>query len=609
MSEESARTVELRDYLEILWRRKWIIVIALTVVVATGVFRSARQTKIYQATGEILVAVETEDEVLTQVSIIEGQAIRQKVAEKVPGAGRASSSGGNGRIVTIAVEDSKPTRAAEAVSAYIGSYIEYRQEQRLKQLLSTTEQTRARADELRVQVDQLTTELDEKSAEIDARALPVFGETAGEAAARNNEVNRRRRELEGSLKVRRDALQRDQLQLESTLFELSAASNVTEPVAEVVNEPAIPDAPVRPDPLSAGISAAVFGLILGIALTFLFEYLDESIKTKEDIARAVGSNVPVAATIPSIVEWRDRATPEVVSLSAPRSPAAEAYRSLRTSVQFAGLEEPINALAITSPTAGEGKTTALANLAVAVAAAGRRVVILDCDLRRPRIHSFFGLSNEVGFTSWIIGRAPLSAAVQEVPGIRRLSLMASGPIPPNPSELLSSRRFPELVKALQADGALVLIDTPPLLPVTDAAVIARSIDAVFMVTMAGKGTRRHLRQAMDILQQVDAPLTGIVLNGVDADHYSYAYQSTYYGEPQPAPPPLLPARRQATVPPAAPAASAPAPSGPAQSGQAQSGPAQSGQARAPQPNGAKAGRPTGAPPTESGAPSQTPPGR
>lgn len=507
MSEDSARAVELRDYLDVLWRRKWVIVIAVAVVCVTGVYRSARQTKIYRASGQILVSVEgTTDNIITQLSIIQGQAIREKVLAQVPGAGGVAASGGQGRIVTLSVESPDPKLAARAVEAYIKTYIEYRQDQRVQQLLQSTEQTRKRADELKTQVDELTAEYEQKTAEIDARATATPGETAAESAARIAEVGRDRRELDVTVKSHRDAVLRDQLQLESTLFQLEAARDVTTPAAEVVNEADIPHDPVRPDPLSAGVSAAVFGLILGVALAFLFEYLDESIKTKDDIQRAVGSKVPVVATIPAITEWRDRTKTEVVSVSAPRSSAAEAYRALRTSVQFAGLENPVNVIAITT--------------------------------RRPRIHNFFGLSNEVGFTSWIIGDAPLSAALQEVPGIRRLSLMASGPIPPNPSELLSSRRFPELVRTLQSEGALVLIDTPPLLPVTDAAVIARSVDLVFMVTMAGRGTRKHLRQAMEILNQVDAPVGGLVLNGVESERQSY-YEGSYYGEVQTPPPPSL----------------------------------------------------------------------
>ena len=534
VSDELTRTVELRDYLEILWRRKWIVGLALAVVLTAGVYRSLSEPKIYQAVGQILLTGDGSDEsdFQTQIRILQGQAIKDKVSAVLPDAGEVAGTRiGESRIVNVAVRSRQPKRAADAVAAYVAAFIDYRQEQRVQQLVTVTEKTRKQIDDLSVEIDRLTTDYEAKTAVINEHSLPFNGESEASKAARALEVAAERRDLELKVGSVRDSLVSERLLLQAQLRDVNAENGLSTPAAEIVTPAAVPSGPISPKPVSDAVSAAAVGLILGIALAFLFEYVDESIKTKEDVHRAVGTKIPVVATIPLIVEWRDRTKPEVVSITSPRSSAAEAYRSLRTSVQFAGLEEPINVLAITSPTAGEGKSTALANLAVAVAAAGRRVVILDCDLRRPRIHSFFGLSNEIGFTSWIIGRAPLLGAVQEVPGIRRLSLMASGPIPPNPSELLSSRRFPEVVKALQADGALVLIDTPPLLPVTDAAVIARSIDAVFMVTMAGKGTRRHLRQALEILQRVDAPVSGIILNGVDADHFSYGYQASYYGEP------------------------------------------------------------------------------
>src|SRR5439155_23031319 len=132
--------------------------------------------------------------------------------------------------------------------------------------------------------------------------------------------------------------------------------------------------------------------------------------------------------------------PQAVTLTEPSSSAAEAYRTLRTSIQFMGLDRPLRTLQVTSPSASEGKTTTLANLAVALARAGQRVVMVDCDLRRPRIHDFFGVSNEVGFTSVLLGEVPLSEAVQEVPGERLMMLLASGMLPPNPSELIASER-------------------------------------------------------------------------------------------------------------------------------------------------------------------------
>ena len=598
MSDELTRTVEFRDYLAILWRRKWVVGLALAVVLTAGIYRSLSQPKAYEAVGQILLTSDGSDEsdFQTQIRVLQGQAIRDKVNAALPDAGEVTGSRiGESRIVNVGVRSREPKRAADAVAAYVNAFIDYRQEERVQQLVAVTEKIRTQISDLSGQIDELSAKYETRTAEIDDRALPVTGEGEASRAIRQNDAARARRELDLEVKSVRDNLVSERLLLQSQLRDLNAENALSIPAATVVTPAAVPSGPISPKPVSDAISAAAVGLILGIALAFLFEYVDESIKTKDDVQRSVGTTIPVVATIPLVVEWRDKTKPELVSITFPRSSAAEAYRSLRTSVQFAGLEDPINVLAITSPTAGEGKSTVLANLAVAVAAAGRRVVVFDCDLRRPRIHTFFGLSNEIGFTSWIIGRAPLSGAVQEVPGIRRLSLMASGPIPPNPSELLSSRRFPEVVKALQADGALVLIDTPPLLPVTDAAVIARSIDAVFMVTMAGKGTRRHLRHAVEILQRVDAPVSGIVLNGVDADHFAYGFQGAYYGEPY--------------------SGSAPKPSGPSPSGPSPSGP--SPQPKAPEirpaegrrtpSNGTNLPRPSRASrPGDSGGPGKSP---
>jgi non-specific protein-tyrosine kinase len=221
-----------------------------------------------------------------------------------------------------------------------------------------------------------------------------------------------------------------------------------------------------------------------------------------------------------------------VSIEDPTSPAAEAYRTLRTSIQFLGLEQPMRTLQVTSANPQEGKTTTLANLAVALARSGSTVAIVCCDLRRPRVHEFFGLENDVGFTSVLLGKVPLAGAVQEVPDQARLSLLASGPLPPNPSELLSSRRTVEVFGSLQAEYDFVLIDAPPVLPVTDALVLSGRVDATLLVAVAGATTRKEAARAVELLRQVDAPLVGAVLNGVDTEgSYGYAYQSYRYESP------------------------------------------------------------------------------
>jgi non-specific protein-tyrosine kinase len=226
--------------------------------------------------------------------------------------------------------------------------------------------------------------------------------------------------------------------------------------------------------------------------------------------------------------WRDRNEARVVSLADPASPISEAYRALRTSVQFLGLDRPLRLIQLTSPRASEGKTTTISNLAVALSRAGQRVVVVCCDLRRPRIHEFFGLDNTVGFTSVLLGEVPLSSAVQPVRRQERLALLASGPTPPNPSELLSSHRTAEVLQALTLQADVVLIDCPPVLPVTDSLVLSAAVDATILVTNSGSTTRKEAQRAVELLRQVDAPLVGSVLNGVTPETgYGYGYGYGY----------------------------------------------------------------------------------
>ena len=183
---------------------------------------------------------------------------------------------------------------------------------------------------------------------------------------------------------------------------------------------------------------------------------------------------------------------------------------------------------ITSPVAGDGKTTTLANLGVAFARAGQQVALVCCDLRRPSLHEFFGLTNDVGFTSVLLGKVPLTAALQEVPEQDRLYVLASGPLPPNPSELLASRRAREVLASLRVEADIVLIDSPPVLPVSDALVIAGLVDLTVLVCAAGRTSAKEATRAIEALAQVDAALAGVILNGEGSESdygAKYGYDS------------------------------------------------------------------------------------
>jgi non-specific protein-tyrosine kinase len=201
----------------------------------------------------------------------------------------------------------------------------------------------------------------------------------------------------------------------------------------------------------------------------------------------------------------------LIALRDPRSPAAEAYRTLRTNLQFSSLDTPLHTLMATSTAPDEGKSTTLANLAVIMAQAEQRVILVDCDLRRPTLHSLFGLTNDSGLTSLILeqGEAPLPLQPTGVPG---LSLLPGGPPPPRPADLLGSRQMGALIERLRAEASIVLFDTPPVTAVTDAAVLAARLDGVLLVLQAGKTRRDRAREARRLLEKVKANIVGVVLN-------------------------------------------------------------------------------------------------
>jgi len=215
------------------------------------------------------------------------------------------------------------------------------------------------------------------------------------------------------------------------------------------------------------------------------------------------------------------AEPDLVTLTAPRSAAAEAYRTLRTNVQLSSIDNPIRALLVTSASADEGKSTTLANLAVSFAQAGQRVVLVDSDLRRPSLHTIFGVANERGLTTMLLeddAEAPLVDTA--VPSLR---LLPSGPVPPNPSELLGSRRIEQGIERLRSQSDLLLFDAPPALAVSDAAVLSRKVDAVLLVVSAGKTKRDHASRARQQLERAGARLLGVVLTNATVEEAVYSY--------------------------------------------------------------------------------------
>lgn len=217
----------------------------------------------------------------------------------------------------------------------------------------------------------------------------------------------------------------------------------------------------------------------------------------------------------------------LVTISNPRSPISEAYRSLRTNLEFSSLDRPLKTMVVTSAGPEEGKSTTLANLAVTLAQAEKKVILVDCDLRRPSQHEIFEVGNSLGLTSMVVDEEAFrNPPLQETP-VPNLKLLPSGPLPPNPSELLGSRRMEEIIATLRERADLVLFDAPPIIAVTDAAVLASKVDGVLLVIRAGTTKRDHAQRAKALLEKVNARLVGAVLNNMRMDislHRYYAEQ-------------------------------------------------------------------------------------
>lgn len=218
----------------------------------------------------------------------------------------------------------------------------------------------------------------------------------------------------------------------------------------------------------------------------------------------------------------------LVAYAEPKSAAAEAYRTLRTNITFASPDKPVHTLLVTSTSPDDGKSTTIANLAITFAAAGSPTVLMDADLRRPHLHTIFGLPNDVGVTTLVAEMARnKGGTVPTLPlqktQVENLHVLTSGPVPPNPAEILSSQRMGELLALLRGTAEYVLIDTPPIIAVTDAAVLASKVDGVLIVINAGKTKRDLAVKARDMLRQVNAHILGVVLNNAEIDKSAYAY--------------------------------------------------------------------------------------
>lgn len=582
--------MELRTYLEILRRRRLVIIAATLIVAIVAGVVSSMKTPVYTASAQVLLrpndpseqitqgnqpqnrnAADADRYVAAQLDIVEGEQVATAAVEGLKGvtvkqlkAGVDASQDGATDIIKISAVDPDPARAAQMANAVANAYIANRKSSAVAGLEKASDELQVKLGELEQRISDLDNQID---TEVESQESAHQKEQAKKKPAPVNqpvtlpdgsviqvpipqaavEDNFTATENE-ALSAARYAAAVQYQNLFAQQQNLLVTKSLKKGEAELITKAEVPTAPSAPRPKRDTALGLFVGLLLGLGIAFLREQLDDKIRSRADAEEL--SKLPVIAELPMDSVKTDT---EVAAHERPLGVLAESVRSLRTSLTFLGIDGPLRRIVVTSSEPGDGKSYVAANLAAVYAQAGLRTILVSADLRRPRIDTMFPtVVPTAGLAEVItaIGRpAPSSngngngnhaAATVDVDGIvaralrpthiEGLSLLPAGQLPPNPAEILGSTKTIELFNALSALADIVIIDTPPVLAVTDAAVLSPIVDGIVLVTAADQTHKGALTRAVSTLGTAHARVLGVVLNKVEANSGgSYGYRGRYYG--------------------------------------------------------------------------------
>ncbi len=513
--------MELRDYINVIRMRKWVIIQAMVIVTLTALTVSFLQPSTYEGTALVLISergssasvfgdilpqlsAQPERAMQTQVQLMQIRPILESTIKTLNLQTTPESllrsvtvaTVGQTNLVKITVTFSDPAKAALIANTIAEEYVDSAQAAQRASLADAADEVQKRLDQAEADILEL------------GRKISASGRTD---------------ELAASLQIATGTY----TTLAEKLEQLRINERLESGPGRVVSMAVVDVDAVSPKPVRNAVLGLAVGLVFGLGMAFLYEYLDNTVKSTEETERIFGA--PVLGTVPMDVIDKGKKR-SLTIVESPGSATAEAYRVLRNSLDFINFQHDLKSILVTSAAPGEGKSTVAANLAAALAQAGKKVVLVSVDFRRPTTEQFFNVNNMIGLSDVLVGTHSLKAALQR-PGDERLLVLTSGKMPPNPSELLGSAKMEEVVKSLEEWGDWVIIDTPPLLAVADAAAVARWADGVLLVTQAGVSTREASKKAMELLEKVGAKITGVVIWGLDeakAGSAGYGYSSGYY---------------------------------------------------------------------------------
>lgn len=515
-------TNDLRGYLHIARRRKWGILV-IAVLAAGGAFlASLRQTPIYDSTAEVQLTAFDPGQVLSGaynyglnqtmpnemavasgplVGKIASDLVRQQGGDGAQTGELAVDNPANTTVLEFTYSDASPRNAQIWAQAYADAYIRYRDAR-------AEDAYKASTSALQSKLAELKQKLAEKQAELltapNSEALTIQGDITN--------------------------LQNQVIEVDTRIAAVPAPYHGA---TQLVAPAPLPTSPSNPKPARDAALGLAVGLALGLGIALLRERLDDRTAGRDELGRELGA--PVIAVVPRVEGWRRKKTTRLVARDAPMSVAAESYRTARANLEFLAATHGTKTIVVTSPYLGEGKSATTANLAVTLAQTGKRVVAMSCDLRKPRLHRFFGITNEPGLADLLVGWASVEqVALRSEPS--SLRVIASGSIPPNPAELLGSERMAELLHGLREVTDYIVIDTPPVLAVSDALILAGLADGAIVVADAASTTRAALVQTREQLEQIGSRIIGGIYNNFDPSKsrsYSYGYYQGYYAQQVP----------------------------------------------------------------------------
>jgi len=552
LPEEQSTAEMLTEYAGLLWRWSWLLILLAILAGGTAFYLSRRQTPVYQASAMAMINIAPNAQDYTSLyvgqqlgdsysRIMTTRTVLNSVAQRLglttlPVSIQVTPIT-NTQLMTITVTGIDPELAALVANTLVTVFSEQIQADQAARYADSKENLQTQMDALDQQIQSTTGALAVLAQEIqnDNTTLTTLltpdnvKRTQAELDQRAALIDQTQKTLQSRLS--QQAEQQSTLQNYRTSYTILLQSYEQIRLAEsqsssgvLLKDPAVtPRGPIQPQPVRSGMLAGVVGLFLGGGVVFLIEFLDDSLRDPQEITRKWG--IPILGMI---VNFAANNGNELITEKQPRSPVSEAFRSIRTNLQFTGVTSPLRTLLVTSPSSEDGKTTIVGNLACVFAQAGRKVVMVDSDLRRPRLHKVFRLPNRFGLTDQFIRSEELLDGAVQPTEVKNLYLLSSGSLPPNPAELIASQKMVEIVQTLEAQYEVVFLDAPPSLVVTDANVLANHADGVILVIRPSTTKRAALRHTIEQLSQVKANIVGVVLNGVNVKNTRYSYYRGYY---------------------------------------------------------------------------------